>query len=300
YGDTQFGINKSESLKSLGIQQQRLGEDLNAGMDSFNLGLLGQAYGVQDAQIGLASQTGAFDVAQGASGTRGNEANGLVKAYAQTSFGRSVATQDEQNSQALSGMTTQATRASSDLQRERESWGSGGYRTQLYNAEDERNRQLALLQQEELQDAADQAGNPGFFDYLLGGLAGMSTGINLAGNIQDARNYSGSSGGSATDSKLGTNFVDNVVGLTASSGRSAASSGYTQNVPGLGTTYGGNPYALPGSGTTNILGTNSLSFPSLSNSFGSIGGYVDLGYDLSDPYGALGRDLQARTQKLFQ
>ena len=192
FGDTQFALNKNEAFRGLGVQQQRLGEDLSAGVDSFNLGLLGQAYGIQDAQIGLASQLGAYDAAQGASGTRGNEANGLVKAYAQNSFDRNVALQGEQNSQALSGMMTQATRAGADIQRERDSWGSGGYRTQLKNAEDTRNRKLAELGQEQLQYAADQA-RPGVFDVLAGGLSGASMGLGLGSSIDDALKYSGQS-----------------------------------------------------------------------------------------------------------
>jgi hypothetical protein len=204
FGEAQFAINKGESLNSLNIQQQRLGEDLNAGVDSFNLGLLGQAYGIQDAQIGLASQLGAFDAAQGASGTRGNEANGLVKAYAQNSFDRNVALQQDQNDQALSGMVTQATRVGTDIQREKDSWGSGGYRTQLYNAEDERNRKLAELGQQELQYAADQS-RPGVFDYLLGGLSGASSGINFGNNLGQAMNYSGGGNQAPSFTNLGGN-----------------------------------------------------------------------------------------------
>jgi hypothetical protein len=201
FADTQFALNKNESLTSLNIQQRRLGEDLSAGVDSYNTGLLGQAYGIQDAQIGLASQLGAFDAAQGASGTRGNEASGLVKAYAQTSFDRNLALQREQNDQALSGMTTQATRAGADIQRERNSWGAGGYRTQLYNAEDERNRKLAELGQQELQYAADQA-RPGFFDTLLGGLSGASSGLSFGANLTETLKFSGSNADSAYSSVL--------------------------------------------------------------------------------------------------
>jgi hypothetical protein len=253
FADTQFGLNKSESLTALGIQQRRLGEDLNAGVDSFNTGLLGQAYGIQDAQIGLAGQLGAFDAAQGASGTRGNEANGLVKAYAQQSFDRNVALQGKQNDQALAGMMTQANRASSDIRRERDSWSSGGYRTQLFNAESERNRKLAELGQQELQYAADQA-RPGIFDVLVGGLSGASMGIGLGNSITEAQSYSGGrnvSGGGALQPAAGAShggfgFAVNPYRPSRPAVNSFGSiGGYMQNTSGLGVTYGGNPFARP-------------------------------------------------------
>jgi hypothetical protein len=237
FGDTQFWINKNESLKSLDVQRRRLGEDLTAGMDSFNTGLLGQAYGIQDARIGLASQLGAYDAAQGASGTRGNETSGLVKAYAQNSFDRNVALQSEQNSQALSGMVTQADRASADIMRERDSWGLGGYRTQLKSAEDERNRKLAELGQQQLQYAADQA-KPGIFDVLTGGLSGASMGIGLGSSIDDALKYSSGRGSLTGGLNLvqGPFNLDNPLGLTP-------------NIPNSFNSIGGlDQYRLPGFG----------------------------------------------------
>jgi hypothetical protein len=227
FADTQWGVNKGEALKSLGIQQGRLNEDVNAGVENFNLGLLGQAYGMQDARIGLASQMGAYDAAQGASGARGNEANGLVKAYAQNSFDRSAALQGEQNDQGLAGMMTQAARGSQDISRERDSWGAGGYRTQLYEAEDERNRKLAELGQQQLQYQAD-ASAPGVFDFLTGGIMGANTGLNFASNVQEAQRYSNQ------PSYLNTNYSFSSIG-----------GGAQQYTSGLGVTYGGNPYARP-------------------------------------------------------
>jgi hypothetical protein len=240
FADTQFGINRRESLKSLDIQQQRLGEDLTAGVESFNTGLLGQAYGIQDAQIGLASQLGAFDAAQGASGTRGNEANGLVKAYAKQSLDRNVALQQEQNSQALSGMVTQADRTSTDIRRERASWSLGGYRTQLYQAEDERNLRLAELGQQELQYAAEQA-RPGLFDVLTGGLSGASAGLSFGNSITQAMNVSGSQNVSSSWNLVsnGPFNLSNPLGLT-------------------------NPYVQQ-----NPYGVN------FTNSFGSLGGMIN-------------------------
>ncbi|MDR2662715.1 MAG: hypothetical protein LBC31_06930 [Treponema sp.] len=188
FSDTQFAIQQGEALTTLGIQGARLREDVTTGTENFNTGLLGQAYGIQDAQMGLASQLGAYDVNQGASGTRGNEAGGLVKAYAQTSFDRSLEVQKQQTGQQLEGMITGANRAGQDLNREKESWGEGGYRTRLYNAEDERNRQLALLGQSGYDSAISNA-TPGVFDYAIGGLSGASTGMSLYSGISGAAQY---------------------------------------------------------------------------------------------------------------
>jgi hypothetical protein len=188
FGDAQFGINKGEALTSLGIQQGRLREDVDTGVGNFNTGLLGQAYGIQDAQIGLAGQLGAHDAAQGMSGTRGNEANGLTRAYAQKSFDQNVGLQNKQNDAAIGSIMTGATRGNQDIERERESWGEGGYRTLLYNAEDERNLKLARLGQTEY-DSAISAANPGIFDYLAGGFSGASLGLSLYSGIQEAKRY---------------------------------------------------------------------------------------------------------------
>jgi hypothetical protein len=193
FGEAQFGINKGEALTALGIQQGRLWEDVDTGVKDFNTGLLGQAYGIQDAQIEFAGKIGGYDAAQGMSGTRGNEANGLTRAYAQKSFDQNVGLQNKQNDAAISSMMTGATRGNQDIMRERESWGEGGYRTLLYNAEDERNRKLAELGQAEY-DSAISSANPGIFDYLMGGLSGASTGLSLYSGLKEARQYGWLSG----------------------------------------------------------------------------------------------------------
>jgi len=190
FADTQFGINKGEALAALGIQQGRLREDVNAGMANFNTGLLGQAYGIQDAQMNLAGQLGAYEAARGASGARGNEASGLAKAYAQASFDRSLGLQYDQNKQALEGMVTGANRGARDIGRERESWEEGGYRTRLYDAESERNRKLAELGQAGY-DSAISAAKPGVLDFLSGGLMGASAGLSLYSGINNAMQYGG-------------------------------------------------------------------------------------------------------------
>jgi len=191
--DTQFAINKGEALTGLGIQQGRLREDLNTGVENYNTGLLGQAYGIQDARINLAGQMGAADAAQGMSGTRGNEASGLMKAYALNSFERNAGLQEKQNDQALGAMMTGANRSNQDIEREKDSWGEGGYRTQLYNAEDERNRKLAQMGQDQY-DQAITAANPGIFDYLAGGFQGMSTGLSLYSGFHEADMFTDGNG----------------------------------------------------------------------------------------------------------
>jgi len=190
FADTQFALNKGEAQTTLGIQQNRLRQDVNTGVENFNTGLLGQAYGIQDARMNLAGQLGAYDAAQGASGTRGNEASGLVKAYAEKSFDRNLDLQKSQNDQALGGMITGASRGNQDINRERASWEEGGYRSMLFSAEDERNRKLALLGQSGY-DSAISASSPGIFDYMMGGLSGASIGLGLYSGIQGAQQFAG-------------------------------------------------------------------------------------------------------------
>jgi hypothetical protein len=136
-------------------------------------------------------------------------------------------------------MVTQANRGNTDIKREQDSWGETGYRTQLYNAEDERNRKLAQLQQDEYSYAAS-ASQPGVFDFLTGGLMGASTGLNLAGNVQNAMQFSGQSG---TPSYLQSPTVSQAPSLNLSGNQfqmNGLSSGMSFNNLG-GLAY--NPYA---------------------------------------------------------
>jgi hypothetical protein len=194
YSDQQYAINRGEAQTGLAIQERRLGEDVDSSIGQFNTGLLAQAYGIQDARIQTASGIGASRAAEGMSGTRGNNANELTRAYQQTSLDRSIGLRYEQNGQALSGMLTQANRGAADITRERASWEAGGYRYESKTAQDDYNRKLADLGQADYQYAIDNAAS--WEDYALSALSGASSGLGLAGSITGALNLSGA-GGSA-------------------------------------------------------------------------------------------------------
>jgi hypothetical protein len=119
------------------------------------------------------------------SGTRGNEANELVRAYAQQGLDRNIGLQYQQNDQALAGMITQANRGVQDISRERASWDAGGYRYELKGAEDTRNRELADLGISALTWQEDQIDKYAWMNYtsdiLKGGMSGFNFGTNLYG-----------------------------------------------------------------------------------------------------------------------
>jgi hypothetical protein len=192
YSDQQYGINRNEAQVGLAIQEQRLGQDVDSSVDQFNTGLLAQAYGIQNAQIQTASNIGASRAAEGMSGTRGNNANELMRAYEQTSLDRNIGLQYRQNDQALSGMMTQANRGIQDISRERASWDPGGYRYQSKQAQDDYNRQMAQLGQDDFDWAMDHV--MGWEDYAVSALSGASTGLGLFSSFMGAMNYSGFGG----------------------------------------------------------------------------------------------------------
>jgi hypothetical protein len=126
YGDEQFSIQKGEALSDLGVQRRRLNQAVGAGVDELNTGLLGQAYGIQNAQIQTASSVGASLAAEGMGGTRGNAANGLMRAYEEQGLERNIQLQNAQNTQAVNALTTRTSDAAGDLSRETASWPGRG------------------------------------------------------------------------------------------------------------------------------------------------------------------------------
>jgi hypothetical protein len=193
YSDQQYGINMTEAQTGLAIQSRRLNEDVGSSVDQFNTGLLAQAYGIQNAQIQTASSVGASRAAEGMSGTRGNGANELMRAYEQTSLDRNMALQYEQNDQALGGMITQANRGMQDISRERASWDPGGYRYESKTAQDSYNRQMAELGQSDFDWAIDHASS--WEDYAVSALSGASSGLGFADSLTGAGDFfSGTNG----------------------------------------------------------------------------------------------------------
>jgi hypothetical protein len=189
YSDQQYAINRTEAHTNLAIQSRRLDEDVDSSVDQFNTGLLAQAYGRQNARIETASSIGASRAAEGMSGTRGNGANELMRAYEQKSLDRNIDLQYRQNGQALSGMITGANRGLQDINRERASWDPGGYRYESKTAQDAYNLQLAELGQNNFDWAIQHASSPE--EYALSILSGASSGLGLAANVMGALNYGG-------------------------------------------------------------------------------------------------------------
>jgi hypothetical protein len=192
YSDQQYAINRAEAHSGLAIQERRLDQDVDSSIGQFNTGLLGQAYGIQDAKIQTASGIGASRAAEGMSGTRGNGANELVRAYAQQGLDRNIGLQYQQNDQALSGMITQANRGMQDIRRERASWDAGGYRYESKAAQDSYNRQMADLGQDEFDWAIAHASSPE--DYAVSILGGASSGLSLASSLYGAMDFMGGGG----------------------------------------------------------------------------------------------------------
>jgi hypothetical protein len=157
-----------------------------------NTGLLSQAYGIQNARIQTASNIGASVAAEGAGGTRGNAANGLMRAYEQQSLDRNIEVQERENSQALTGMVTQANNAYQDISRERDSWDTGGYRYQMKEAQDAYNKKMAALGRTEFQwqmDNVTGSGAYGWMDYASDIIGGGVSGFNLGNKIDGAVDY---------------------------------------------------------------------------------------------------------------
>jgi hypothetical protein len=217
YSDQQYGINRTEAQTNLAVQQRRLGEDVTSSTDQFNTGLLAQAYGIQNARIQAASGIGASRAAEGMSGTRGNAANELMRAYEQTSLDRNIDLQYRQNDEALSGMITQANRGMQDITRERASWDPGGYRYESKAAQDAYNLKMAGLGQDEFDWAINHASS--WEDYAVSVLSGASTGLGLYNSGMQAWNLSGwSGGGSGTQAAANSAFRSSYTDFSAQGG----------------------------------------------------------------------------------
>jgi hypothetical protein len=191
YSDTQYAINRGEAQAQAAIRKGRLTQGVSQSTDQFNLGLLSQAYGIQDAQIQTASGIGASLAAEGMSGTRGNGANALMRAYEQTNLDRSVALQQRSSDLSLQGMLGQANDAAADIRREAASWDAGGYRYAQKAAQDDYNLAMAREGQANFDWQIEQAewnwDDPwDWLNVFTGGLQGASSGLNLWNSWNEA------------------------------------------------------------------------------------------------------------------
>jgi len=193
YGDTLFNIQKTEALENLGIQKRNLHTQVGMATDEFNTGLLTQAFGIQDARVQMGSAIGAHLAMEGESGTRGNNTNDMIRAYATQGLDRNIEVQDRQNSDHLNRMVTGANMTSDAINREKASWMPGGYRVQEKDARDSYNLNMANLGQSDFDWRIAQA-KPGFLDYFTGVMGGASAGLDFANkiiNFNDAWNSLG-------------------------------------------------------------------------------------------------------------
>jgi hypothetical protein len=191
YSDIQYGMNRQEAQTQAAIQKGRLTEGLDRQTDQFNLGLLSQAYGIQNARIQAASGIGASLAAEGMSGTRGNDAGALMRAYEQTGLDRNVALQQRGNDLSLRGMLGQANDAASDIRREAASWDAGGYRYAQKKVQDDYNLAMAQLAQTNFDWQIEQAewnwDSPGdWLNLFTSGLQGASAGLSLWNSWNEA------------------------------------------------------------------------------------------------------------------
>lgn len=168
--DNQYDLQKGESLWQLGMQHRALGEGMNQFTDEYNTRLLAMAYGEQDARIQTASGIGAHLAQEGASGTRGNAANQLVRDYASNSLERQIDVQRKQDADVLAGTIQNANRSITAMEHEKNSWEPGGYRHEAKTANDIYNEQMFKLGQKNYQFHLDDMNDPLNFvlDYTAG------------------------------------------------------------------------------------------------------------------------------------
>jgi hypothetical protein len=102
--------------------------------------------------------------------------------------------QEQENSQALTGMVTQANNAYQDISNERDSWDAGGSRYQQKEAQDAYNEKMAKLGRDELDwqlDNVTGSGAYGWMDYASSIVGGGISGFNLGNSISGALDFAG-------------------------------------------------------------------------------------------------------------
>jgi hypothetical protein len=181
--DTQYGIQKNEALWQLGMQDRGLREGMGQFTDEYNTHLLARAYGEQDARIQTASGIGASLAQEGMSGTRGNEANQLMRDYAANSLERQIGVQRQQDANALAGTVAGANRSIAAMNHERASWDPGGYRFESKTANDDYNRKMMEMGQANYQWQTDDIWKNKALDDFTGILGGASSGMNMGNSV---------------------------------------------------------------------------------------------------------------------
>ncbi len=211
FSDEQYDLQKNKAFSDLTRAENLLDQNVDLQMDAFNNSLLAQAYQVQDAQIGTESQIGQMEAAAGYSGVKGNETNSLLAAYAETNLDRSIEAQNRNNDSYLTNMLGQANNALDEMGLERDSWNPGGYRYESKEAQDNYNKKLADLGQDNFDWYIAQA-QPDFLDldldYVTGIFGGASAGLTFGANMYNfGSNFLGGGGSSPADYMKGYRFA---------------------------------------------------------------------------------------------
>jgi len=185
YSDNLFNIRKTESLENLGMQQRNLDTQLDLSFDDYNSNLLAQAFGAQDARIQTSSAIGESIAAEGASGTRGNASNEMIRSYVAEGLERNIDIQNKQNDNYLNRMIKGADMSTDAINREKASWLPGGYRIQEKQSQDSYNYNLYQLGKSNFDWQTKQINDNTFLDYFTGITGGASSGFNLGSNFGD-------------------------------------------------------------------------------------------------------------------
>jgi hypothetical protein len=183
--DSQYSTQKGEALWQLGMQDRSLREGMNQFTNEYNTQMLARAFGEQDARIQTASGIGGSLVQEGMSGTRGNEANQLVRDYAANSLERQIEVSRQQDANMLAGTVSNANRAITAMKHERDSWDPGGYRYSMKTAQDNYNKQMYELGQDnyEYQIKDMNSWDNKFLDFTSGIFGGASSGLSFGASL---------------------------------------------------------------------------------------------------------------------
>jgi hypothetical protein len=187
FSDAQYSIQQGEAAYQLGVQERRLGQAMDQNTEQYNTGLLGQALGIQNTQIETASGVGASLAAEAAGGTRGNAANGLARDYAEANLDRQIDIQYRQNRGQLESIITGANNALQDIGREWDSWSDGGYRYEMKQAQDEYNKNIAVLGQNNFDWQTKELQANFAWNATASAFSGAKAGWDFMGGILDAK-----------------------------------------------------------------------------------------------------------------
>jgi len=215
YSDNVFNLQKNEALDQLNTQRQNLNTQVDLSVTDFNSALLNQAFGIQDARIQTSSAIGESLAAEGASGTRGNAANEMIRSYAAQGLERNIEMQETQNSNYLNQLATSAGMSINAINSEEASWQPGGYKTQAKNMQDDYNLNLANLGQSNYEWQMEYS-KPGALDYITNIFQGAASGFGMAAGIEswsktvDWKNPWGSVGKKKNNSSI-TNQLNSAL-----------------------------------------------------------------------------------------